>query len=89
MRPLVLVGGQSLQPVRLFQQRLREVLLGGHLPPPDPAPFVPHVTLLRDDRQVPEQPVEPLCWRARDFVLVRSLQGRGQHQVLARFPLQD
>lgn len=88
-RPLVLVGGEALAPLRAFQGRLRRVLVKAHLPDPERTAFTPHVTLLRDDREVPEQDIEPVRWRVRDFVLVRSLQGHGRHEVLARYPLQD
>jgi 2'-5' RNA ligase len=87
-RPLVLVGGDSPGPLHEFQGRLRTVLLRAHVPEMQKMAFTPHVTLLRDDRGVPEQAIEPVRWTAREFVLVRSLQGLGQHQVLARFPLE-
>lgn len=87
-RPVVLVGGEALAPLHRFQQRLRATLVGAHLPEPEKTSFTPHVTLLRDDREMPEQAIEPVCWQVREFVLVRSLQGRGQHEVLARFPMQ-
>ena len=86
-RPVVLVGGALLAPLHQFQGHMRSVLLQANLSQPDKPAFIPHVTLLRDDLQVPEQPVEPVCWTVRDFVLVRSLHGRGEHQVLARFAL--
>jgi 2'-5' RNA ligase len=87
-RPVVLVGGQS-SPLHAFQGRLRSVLVSAHLPEPDRLSFTPHVTLLRDDREVPEQAVEPMCWTAREFVLIRSLHGRGEYRILARFPCGD
>lgn len=49
--------------------------------------FVPHVTLLYDARRVPAQPVEPLGWTAREFVLVHSLLGRTEYRVLGRWEL--
>lgn len=86
--PVVLAGGEALAPLHQFQAQLRTTLLAGQLPAPEKTPFTPHVTLLRDDREVLEEAIEPVCWKVHDFVLVRSLQGRGQHQVMARFPLQ-
>lgn len=49
--------------------------------------FVPHVTLLYDTRNVAEQPVEPLGWAVREFVLVHSLLGRTEYRVLGRWAL--
>jgi 2'-5' RNA ligase len=51
--------------------------------------FTPHVTLLYDDRMVPEQAVEPISWRVREFVLTHSLLGKTQHVELGRWPLRD
>ncbi|HVI59959.1 MAG TPA: 2'-5' RNA ligase family protein [Luteimonas sp.] len=50
--------------------------------------FVPHVTLLYDERTVESQPIEPVAWTVREFVLVHSLIGRTEHRPLARWPLQ-
>jgi 2'-5' RNA ligase len=49
--------------------------------------FTPHVTLLRDRISVPEQEIEPICWTAREFVLVHSLLGQTQHIPLGRWSL--
>jgi 2'-5' RNA ligase len=47
----------------------------------------PHMTLLYDPKLVPAQPIEPISWRATELTLIHSLQGRGRHDVLARWPL--
>ncbi|RZJ06488.1 MAG: hypothetical protein EON50_22600 [Acidovorax sp.] len=49
--------------------------------------FSPHVTL--DYRHEPFDPrdIEPLAWRVSEFMLVDSLYGLSQHDVLARWPL--
>jgi 2'-5' RNA ligase len=50
--------------------------------------FVPHVTLLYDDRGIAPQAIEPIAWTVHEFVLVHSLLGRGtEHRVLGRWPL--
>jgi 2'-5' RNA ligase len=45
------------------------------------------VTLLYDEHRVARQCVEPIAWTAREFALVRSLLGKSQYEVLARWPL--
>jgi 2'-5' RNA ligase len=45
------------------------------------------MTLLYADKFVDKQPVEPVRWTARDFVLIQSFVGQGRHQVMARWPL--
>ena len=49
--------------------------------------LTPHMTLLYADKFVDKQPVEPVRWMARDFVLIQSFVGQGRHQVMARWPL--
>ena len=82
--PFVLLGGEGLSRLKLFRQTLgAEMTRKGlrHLATTD---FTPHVTLLYDKRQVEEQPIEPIFWRANEFVLIYSKNG---HAHLARWPL--
>lgn len=86
-RPFVLRGDGGLAALVAFQQSLGEALkktvLGRWAKPG----FTPHVTLLYDDRSVPEQAVPPVAWTAHEFVLVHSLIGQTLHVPLARWPL--
>lgn len=85
--PLVLLGDDGLVGVRALQQALdlamAQIGLGHGLR----EHHSPHLTLLYDDRHVAAQPIEPITWTAREFVLVRSLIGQSRHEVLARLPL--
>ena len=47
----------------------------------------PHLTLLYDARCIDEQPIEPIEWTVRQFVLVHSLLGKGVYKSLGRWPL--
>lgn len=86
-RPFVLRGAGGLAALTAFQQSLGDALkktvLGRWAKPG----FTPHVTLLYDDRSVPEQAVTPVSWTAHEFVLVHSLIGQTLHVPLARWPL--
>lgn len=53
---------------------------------PDPR-FTPHMTLLYDKRQMPVQPVQPLRWFVREFVLIRSFLGQTRYQLEGRWQL--
>lgn len=56
----------------------------------DGAPrFVPHVTVLRDAHEaLATQPVEPIVWPVREFVLIDSQPGgRNVYEPLGRWPL--
>jgi 2'-5' RNA ligase len=82
--PFVLLGGDGLSGLRLFRQALgAQMMRKGlrHLVKPE---FNPHVTLLYAERQVEEQPIEPISWTVDAFVLIHSLNG---HTHLARWPL--
>jgi RNA 2',3'-cyclic 3'-phosphodiesterase len=47
----------------------------------------PHMTLFYDHRVVAEEPIDPIRWVVRDFVLVHSIYGEGRHELLGRWPL--
>lgn len=80
----VLSGDESTIGLEVLQQRLSDALD----PSPRPARrFTPHLTLLRDQRRVAEQPVERIGWTAREVVLVHSLLGQTTHRHLARVSL--
>ncbi len=50
--------------------------------------FLPHMTLVYDDKPIPEQLLaEPVTWTAREFVLVRSIIGKSRYEFLDRWPL--
>lgn len=86
-RPFVLRGGDGVASLIAFQQTLGDALkktvLGRWAKPA----YTPHVTLLYDDRSVPEQPVPAVSWTASEFVLIHSLIGQTLHVPLARWPL--
>lgn len=82
----VLGGDESLIGLEVLQQRLSDALD----PSPRPARrFVPHVTLLRDNRHIAEQSIERIGWTAREVVLVHSLLGQTTHRDLVRLPLRQ
>lgn len=80
----VLSGDETTIGLEVLQQRLSDALD----PSPRPARrFTPHLTLLRDQRRIAEQPVERIGWTAREVVLVHSLLGQTIHRHVARVPL--
>lgn len=87
-RPLVLRGSdEGLAALVAFRQALSDALARRGLGQLADARFTPHVTLLYDDQLRPPQPVEPIVWRVKEFVLVDSLIGQARHVPLARWPL--
>ena len=53
-----------------------------------PASFEPHVTLIWDRRSVPPSQFDkPIGWTAEDFVLLRTVMGKGRQVEIGRWPL--
>jgi 2'-5' RNA ligase len=51
--------------------------------------FFPHITVDYGREPVGVRRIEPLAWNVTEVLLVDSHHGRGHHEVLARWPLQD
>ncbi|HET7794763.1 MAG TPA: RNA 2',3'-cyclic phosphodiesterase [Rhizobacter sp.] len=86
-RPFVLRGDEGLVSLMAFQKSLGEAMKAVGLGRLVDMRFTPHVTLLYDDRLVPDMVIEPIEWVANEFVLVDSLLGQTRHVPLARWPL--
>lgn len=86
-RPFVLRGSSGLTDLVAFQQALGAAMKKTSLRRWVEQSFTPHVTLLYDDAEVPEQSVDPIRWTVGDFALVHSLLRQTRHEVLGRWPL--
>lgn len=51
--------------------------------------FTPHLTLFWDPACIAEQPVAPISWTVKEFVLVHSFVGESKHLVVKRWPLHE
>lgn len=83
-KPLVLIGeGEGL--TRLH------TILGACLTrnglPGNRGAFTPHLTLLYNSRTISEQPIEPIRFVVRDFVLIHSKRGLSEYEILQRWTL--
>jgi len=85
-RPVVLCSEDDIPELIAFQRGLGHAIQRQGLGRAK-AQYLPHVTMLYDERAIEDHAVEPVCWTARDFVLVHSLRGRGQHNILGRWSL--
>ena len=72
--PLVL-RGEGAAGVTALQNALGNALAKAGLGARQSAP---HLTLLYDARRIDEQPIEPIDWTVREFVLVHSLLGQDE-----------
>ncbi len=85
--PFVLLGGDGLTALTSFQQVLGRAMTGAGLERFVHADYTPHMTLLYDNRCVPEEAVETIRWTVREFVLVHSLLGQTKHVRLGQWAL--
>lgn len=81
----VLTGTDGTRQLTAFREELGEAIRGQGLRVS--RSFTPHMTLAYDRRVVAEHAIEPVRWRAREFVLIRSHVGQGIYDVLGRWRL--
>lgn len=85
--PFVLLGGEGVEALSAFRDRLFKALLRSGVRPLSREAFTPHVTLAYGDRRLPERGIDPVRWRATEFVLIHSEVGRSIYHTLGRWPL--
>jgi RNA 2',3'-cyclic 3'-phosphodiesterase len=83
-RPFVLVGRDGWSPLQSLRQQMVEALMRKGVKGWARRAFTPHVTLWYGERELAENPIEPIGWTVREFVLIRSLR---DHTHLACWPL--
>jgi RNA 2',3'-cyclic 3'-phosphodiesterase len=83
----VLVGDVGVDRLKAFHRSLGAELTRNGLRRWVHTISTPHVTLLYDKNTVDEQPIEPISWTVREFVLVRSRHGQTKHVDVARWQL--
>lgn len=83
-RPYVLQGGDGVAGLLALHEQLGMALQRVGLGRWVKRYYLPHMTLLYDDDNIADHPVEPIGWTVREVVLVRSLYGHGRHEYLAR-----
>lgn len=74
--PFVLLGSpEKNEPLRRLRESLAVQLAGHGFPLRPKAAFVPHVTMIYDERCLAEEAVEPIRWTVREVGLVLSHLG--------------
>ncbi|HWU84390.1 MAG TPA: 2'-5' RNA ligase family protein [Rhodocyclaceae bacterium] len=84
--PFVLLGDSGLEAVHALHAALAAALAtAGFVLAQD---YIPHLTLSYDPRhRAARETIEPIGFRATEFVLVKSHIGLSRHEVLLRWPL--
>lgn len=85
--PYVLLGGEGVEALGAFRDRLFRALLRAGVRTLSREAFTPHVTLAYGDRRLPERVIGPVGWRATEFLLIHSEVGRSTYHALGRWPL--
>lgn len=88
-QPLVLVGSDGNEKTMLFRRAFLADMKRVGLHFKGMSGFTPHMTLLYSARTITEQPVKPIRWTVREFVLIHSHYGYGRHEILGRWQLED
>jgi ribonuclease VapC len=85
--PYVLLGGDGVQALQAFRDRLFKALLSAGVRTLSRGAFNPHVTLTYGDQQLPERDIAPVGWRPTEFLLIHSEVGRSTYHTLGRWSL--
>lgn len=85
--PVVLLGANGPDLMRFQADLERQMKLAGLIHGAQHGQFTPHLTLFYGRHPVAEQAIDPIAWRARDFVLIRSVVGEGVYIEEGRWPL--
>jgi 2'-5' RNA ligase len=83
----VLVGDDGVIGVINLYAAIHAALVQSGLAHGPERAITPHLTLLRDRMETPEETVDPVRWTVRDFALLRSQAGEGRHHILGRWKL--
>jgi 2'-5' RNA ligase len=75
-RPLVLRGDDGVSGLIALRDKLVAATIDIPGIPAARREFNPHLTLLHDQRDIREEPVEEISWPVSEFVLIRSLFGQ-------------
>jgi ribonuclease VapC len=85
--PYVLLGGEGVQALNAFRDRLFKILLRSGVRTLSKEAFTPHVTMTYGDQQLPARGIDPISWRPSEFLLIHSEVGRSTYHTLGRWPL--
>ncbi len=85
--PFVLSCSDADTPVHALHRQWVESMQDAGVPVVSDHAFNPHLTLAYDRRAFDEQTMAPVCWFAREIVLMHSLVGQGRYVPLARVAL--
>jgi 2'-5' RNA ligase len=82
---------QAAGPLRQLWEELHKELARARVGVQGHATFKPHVTVVRDAHPaLPAEPVGPIAWPVREFVLIDSVLGvRNEYRTLGRWVLGD
>ncbi len=81
-RPLILLSKEQNSALKDFNKALGQAMADVGLGQWVTKSFKPHLTLLYDKQGIPAEPITPVRWAVKDFVLVQSLIGKSHYDRL-------
>ena len=85
---LVICSRQENEALLDLRRQIQEGLYEAGLPHNVGGHLTPHMTLLYDRKTVlPEKLERPVRWHIQEFLLIHSIYGRSEHNVIGRWPL--
>lgn len=88
-KPFVLRCSSANTALLGFQQQLIDAMNGAGLKVARQKHFVPHLTLLYDEKSIGELEIASVGWRVKDFALVLSHQGESRYEILGSWQLPE
>jgi RNA 2',3'-cyclic 3'-phosphodiesterase len=86
--PCVLRGTTVPMSLTVLWQNMNKALTQAGLHRHIEHQFTPHITLAYARRELSgATPVTPIVWQVRHFVLIHNVVGKGNYQLLGRWPL--
>ena len=85
--PFVLVSPNGNPALMELHRKLITELIKQQLATGGDFNFVPHVTMLYGEQEVPERPVHPVKWMVKKVVLILSHLGKSKYDHLEYWPL--
>lgn len=86
-RPIVLWGDEGVIGANALFSTLHRALARLQMATRREPEIAPHMTLAYERTDVSETFIEPVRWRAEEFVLIHAVHGEGRYEVVERLPL--
>jgi RNA 2',3'-cyclic 3'-phosphodiesterase len=88
-KPFVLSSSNTSAALAAFQKELFNSMKGAGLKPSLQKNFIPHLTVLYDEKSITEHEIPVVRWTVREFALVLSHQSESRYEILGSWRLPE